>query len=207
MTSVKYTVPLAPNSLFINLFCNSRVSTAKVALYQVYTSQDYSYLQKHSGVPWTEIATLKRAFFVEPLGGGWWSETLWHDREFPLHKRIIPYYNEVVESVSDYRSCAIIIWGPALSWPLHFQLLFLFSILHLCAGRKEVIMSTRQITVKNRKLHVRLSWLGFVSHFSLAMLLIQLDMKFCGQEAAHFASSFAQFEFILTKNCTSYSLK
>ena len=21
-----------------------------------------------------EIATLKRAFFVEPLGGGWWSE-------------------------------------------------------------------------------------------------------------------------------------
>ena len=42
--------------------------------YQVFTSQNYPYLQKHSGVPVTEIATLKRAFFVEPLGGGWWSE-------------------------------------------------------------------------------------------------------------------------------------
>ena len=45
-----------------------------MAPYQVFTSQNYPYLQKHSGVPWTEIATLKRAFFVEPLGGGWWSE-------------------------------------------------------------------------------------------------------------------------------------
>ena len=42
--------------------------------YQVFTSQNYPYLQKHSGVPVTEIATLKRVFFVEPLGGGWWSE-------------------------------------------------------------------------------------------------------------------------------------
>ena len=30
--------------------------------------------KKHSGVPGTEIVTLKCAFFVEPLGGGWWSE-------------------------------------------------------------------------------------------------------------------------------------
>ena len=34
------------------------------------------YLQKHSGVPGTEIATLKRAYFVKPLGGGWLSELL-----------------------------------------------------------------------------------------------------------------------------------
>ena len=40
----------------------------------MFTSQIYPYLQKHSGVPWTKIATLKRAFFVEPLRGGWWSE-------------------------------------------------------------------------------------------------------------------------------------
>ena len=39
-----------------------------MAPYQVFTSQNYPYLQKHSGVPVTEIATLKRAFFVEPLG-------------------------------------------------------------------------------------------------------------------------------------------
>ena len=39
-----------------------------MAPYQVFTSQNYPYLQKHSGVPGTEIATLKRAFFVEPLG-------------------------------------------------------------------------------------------------------------------------------------------
>ena len=45
-----------------------------MAPYQVFISQNYPYLQKHSGVPVTEIATLKRAFFVEPLGGGWWSE-------------------------------------------------------------------------------------------------------------------------------------
>ena len=35
---------------------------------QVFTSQNYPYLQKHSWVPGTEIATLKHAFFVEPLG-------------------------------------------------------------------------------------------------------------------------------------------
>ena len=63
-----------PQLTFYKFFCNSRVSAAKVAPYQVFTSQNYPYLQKHSGVPWTEIATLKRAFFVEPLGGGWWSE-------------------------------------------------------------------------------------------------------------------------------------
>ena len=40
----------------------------------MFTSQIYPYLQKHSGVPWTKIAILKRAFFVEPLRGGWWSE-------------------------------------------------------------------------------------------------------------------------------------
>ena len=37
----------------INFFCNARVSAAKVAPYQVFTSQN-----------------------VEPLGGGWWSEPL-----------------------------------------------------------------------------------------------------------------------------------
>ena len=40
-----------------------------MAPYQVFTCQNYPYLQKHSGVLWTEIATLKRAFFVEPLWG------------------------------------------------------------------------------------------------------------------------------------------
>ena len=49
-----------------------------MAPYQVFTSQNYPYLQKHSGVPVTEIATLKRVFFVEPLGGGWWSEPPGH---------------------------------------------------------------------------------------------------------------------------------
>ena len=39
-----------------------------MAHYQVFISQNSPYLQKHSGVPWTEIASLKRAFFVEPLG-------------------------------------------------------------------------------------------------------------------------------------------
>ena len=39
-----------------------------MAPYQVFISQNYPYLQKHSGVPQTEIATLKRAFSVEPLG-------------------------------------------------------------------------------------------------------------------------------------------
>ena len=47
-----------------------------MAPYQVFTSQNYPYLQKHSGVPWTEIATLKHAFFVEPLGVGWSREPL-----------------------------------------------------------------------------------------------------------------------------------
>ena len=59
---------------FVNFFCNARVSAAKVAPYEVITSQNYPYLQKHSGVAGSEIATLKRAFFVEPLGGGWWSK-------------------------------------------------------------------------------------------------------------------------------------
>ena len=45
-----------------------------MAPYQVVTSQNYPYLQKHSGVPVTEIATLKRVLFVETMGGGWWSE-------------------------------------------------------------------------------------------------------------------------------------
>ena len=58
----------------MNLFYNARFSASKVAPYQVFTSQNYPYLQKHSGVPGTEIATLKRAVFVEPLGGGWWSD-------------------------------------------------------------------------------------------------------------------------------------
>ena len=40
----------------------------------MFTSQNNPYLQKHSGVPRAAIATLKRVFFVEPLGGGWWSE-------------------------------------------------------------------------------------------------------------------------------------
>ena len=47
-----------------------------MAPYQVFTSQNYPYLQKHSGVPGTEIATLKRAFFRRASGGGWWSESL-----------------------------------------------------------------------------------------------------------------------------------
>ena len=66
-----YTVPLSPSSLFMNLFYNARFSASKVAPYQVFTSQNYPYLQKHSGVPGTEIASLKRAVLVEPLGGGW----------------------------------------------------------------------------------------------------------------------------------------
>ena len=41
-----------------------------MAPYQVFTSQKYPYLQKHSGVPGTEIATEKRVFFIEPLGVG-----------------------------------------------------------------------------------------------------------------------------------------
>ena len=57
-----------PQLTFYKFFCNSRVSAAKVAPYQVFTSQNYPYLQKHSGVPVTEIATLKRVFFVEPMG-------------------------------------------------------------------------------------------------------------------------------------------
>ena len=36
--------------------------------YQVFTSQNYPYVQKHSWVHVTEMVTLKRAFFVEPLG-------------------------------------------------------------------------------------------------------------------------------------------
>ena len=40
----------------------------QVARYQVFTSQNYPYSQKHSGGPLTEIATLKCAFFVEPPG-------------------------------------------------------------------------------------------------------------------------------------------
>ena len=43
---------------------------------QVITSQNYPYVKKHSGVLGTEIATLKRAFFVEPLGG--WIVELTH---------------------------------------------------------------------------------------------------------------------------------
>ena len=74
MISVLYTVSLAPSSLFINFFCDARVSAAKLAPYQVFTSQNYPYLQKHSGVPGTEIATLKRAFFRRAFGGGGWSE-------------------------------------------------------------------------------------------------------------------------------------
>ena len=35
---------------------------------QVFNSQNYPYIQKHSGAPGTETATLKRAFFLEPLG-------------------------------------------------------------------------------------------------------------------------------------------
>ena len=69
MKSVRYTVPLAPSSLFMNFFFNSRVSAAKVAPYQVFTSQNYPYLQKHSGVPVTNIATLKRVFFLSSLWG------------------------------------------------------------------------------------------------------------------------------------------
>ena len=42
--------------------------------HQVFTSQNQPCLQTHSGVPWTEIATLKCALFVEPLRGGWSSE-------------------------------------------------------------------------------------------------------------------------------------
>ena len=52
-----------------------------MAPYHVFTSQNYPYFQKHSGVPWTEIATLNRAFFhwasggvdgrVNPLGVNW----------------------------------------------------------------------------------------------------------------------------------------
>ena len=77
MTSVLYTVPLAPDSLFINFFCSSRVSAAKVAPFQVFTSQNYAYIQKHSEVPWTEIFTLKRVFFVKRVGDGWQSEPPW----------------------------------------------------------------------------------------------------------------------------------
>ena len=70
MTSVYNTVPLAPSTLFINLFCNARVSAAKVTPYQVFISQNYTYLQKNAVVLVTEIATLKHVFFVKPLGGG-----------------------------------------------------------------------------------------------------------------------------------------
>ena len=55
----------------MNLFYNARFSASKVVPYQVFTSQNYPYLQEHSGVPGTEIASLKRAVLVEPLGGGW----------------------------------------------------------------------------------------------------------------------------------------
>ena len=55
--------------------------------YQVFTSQNYPYLQKHSGVPGTEIAILKHAFFVELLGDGWWSETLGPTQPTYLHNR------------------------------------------------------------------------------------------------------------------------
>ena len=72
MTSVYNTVPLAPSTLFINLISNARVSAAKVTPYQVFISQNYPYLQKNSVVLVTEIATLKRVFFVKPLGEGAW---------------------------------------------------------------------------------------------------------------------------------------
>ena len=57
-----------------------------MAPYQVFTSQNYPYIQKHSGVPVPEIATLKRAFSsslwgvddgVNPLG------------EIQLHRQLI----------------------------------------------------------------------------------------------------------------------
>ena len=64
-----------------------------MAPYQVFTSQNYPYLQKHSGVPVTEIATLKRVFFVEPLGGGWWSEPL---GKYPYFIGFINYLFNVI---------------------------------------------------------------------------------------------------------------
>ena len=54
-----------------------------MAPYQLFTSQNYSYLQKHSGVPVTEIFTLKRAFFRR-AGGGWWSEPPGNKGQFSL---------------------------------------------------------------------------------------------------------------------------
>ena len=58
----------------MNLFYYARFSASKVVPYQVFTGLNYPYLQNHSGVPGTEIATLKHAVFIEPLGGEWWSE-------------------------------------------------------------------------------------------------------------------------------------
>ena len=40
-----------------------------MAPYQVFTNQNYPYLQKHSGMPGTEIAILKYAFFFSSLWG------------------------------------------------------------------------------------------------------------------------------------------
>ena len=40
-----------------------------MAPYQVFTSQNYPYSQKHSGVPGTEMATLNRTSFRRAFGG------------------------------------------------------------------------------------------------------------------------------------------
>ena len=66
MNSVYYTATCSQLTFY--KFCNSRVSAAEVAPYEVFTSQNYSYLQKQSGVPWTEIVTLKRDFFCRASG-------------------------------------------------------------------------------------------------------------------------------------------
>ena len=54
---------LLPAHFFIDLFCNARVSAAKG-----HQQKTIYFFKKHSGVPWTEIATLKRVFFLEPFG-------------------------------------------------------------------------------------------------------------------------------------------
>ena len=55
----------------------------------MFTNQNYPYLQKHCGVPVTEIATLKRAFFVRPLGVDGGVNSLGKSLSFGCHISVI----------------------------------------------------------------------------------------------------------------------